>query len=120
MLINIYYSSIIFLYYSIGELLYEFFEYYDDKFDFSNDVGSIRVGKALNVETCHAHSKEKKTSPGQWSAYILMEEPFDRSNAGRAVVRRDKFDVILKELNDAHRSLKKGGSLKCLIGSSKN
>ena len=49
-----------------------------------------------------------------------MEEPFDRSNAGRAIVRRDKFDVILKELNEAHKNLKKGGSWKCLIGSSKN
>ena len=48
-----------------------------------------------------------------------MEEPFDRSNAGRAVVRRDKFDVILKELNEAHKSLKRGVNWKYLIRSSK-
>ena len=103
-----------------GELLFQFFEYYDSKFDFSNDVGSLRVGKILNVEICHSYAKENKTSPGQWSAYILMEEPFDRSNAGRAVVRRDKFDVILKEFNEAHKSLKKGINWKSLISSSKS
>ena len=103
-----------------GELLFQFFEYYDSKFDFSNDVGSLRVGKILNVEVCHSYAKENKTSPGQWSAYILMEEPFDRSNAGRAVVRRDKFDLILKEFNEAHKSLKKGINWKSLISSSKS
>ena len=108
-----------FLFHNIGELLFGFFEYYDNKFDFSNDVGSIRTGKTLNVEICHSYAKENKASPGQWSAYILMEEPFDRSNAGRAVVRRDKFDVILKELNEAHKSLKRGVNWKYLVRSSK-
>ena len=33
--------------------------------------------------------------PGQWRAYVCAEEPFDRSNAARAVVNRDAFDEIL-------------------------
>ena len=49
-----------------------------------------------------------------------MEEPFDRSNAGRAVVKRDKFDSILKAFAEAHKSLKKGESLKSIVGKTKN
>merc|ERR1712223_378888 len=105
---------------SLGELLLEFFGYYNNEFDFAKDVGSIRTGKRLDVQTCQEYAKKNKTSPGQWTAYILMEEPFDRSNAGRAVVRRDKFDVILKEFNEAHKSLKKGINWKSLISSSKS
>ena len=100
--------------------MFEFFEYYDDRFDFSHDVGSIRVGKVIDSEVCHSFAKDNKASPGQWSAYILMEEPFDRSNAGRAVVRRDKFDAILKEFNEAHKNLRKGVNWKCFIRNSKN
>ena len=100
----------------VGELLYGFFEYYTNQFDFTNDVGSIRTGKKLNSADCQAYAKENKNSPGQWNAYILVEEPFDRSNAGRAVCRREKFDAILKAFAEAHKSLKKGENLKHLVG----
>ena len=100
----------------LGELLYGFFEYYTKGFDFSNDVGSIRTGKKLNSTECHTRAKESKNSPGQWNAYILMEEPFDQSNAGRAICKRDKFDVILKAFEEAHNSLKKGEPLKSIVG----
>ena len=102
-----------------GELLYEFFGYYNDRFDFANDVGSIRTGQTLDMKTCQAYAKANKVSPGQWNTYILMEEPFDRSNAGRAVVRREKFDIILKAFAEAYKYLKKGEGWKRLIGSSK-
>ena len=101
--------------FSVGELLLEFFGYYNNQFDFAKDVGSIRTGKRLDVQTCQEYAKKNKTSPGQWTAYILMEEPFDRSNAGRAVVKREKFDAILKSFFIAYKSLKKGDGLKTLI-----
>ena len=102
-----------------GELLYGFFEYYNEKFDFTSDVGSIRTGQTLDARTCQTYAKENKVSPGQWNTYILMEEPFDRSNAGRAVVRRDKFDIILKAFTEAYKYLKKGECWKRLLGCSK-
>ena len=100
----------------VGELLYGFFEYYNKTFDFAKDVGSIRTGECLDSEACRAYAKETKNSPGQWSAYILIEEPFDRTNAGRAIVKRDKFDKILNAFADAHSSLKSGENLKKLLG----
>ena len=62
------------------------------------------------------YAKENKLSPGQWSAYILLEEPFDRTNAGRALCKRDKFDLILKAFSEAQNTLKNGGNLKTLLG----
>ena len=82
-------------------------------------MGSVRTGQTLDAKTCQTYAKEKKLSPGQWNTYILMEEPFDRSNAGRAVVRRDKFDIILKAFSEAYKYLKKGDGWKRLIGGSK-
>ena len=116
-LINLYCRNLPF---SLGELLLEFFGYYNNEFDFAKDVGSIRTGKRLDVQTCQEYAKKNKTSPGQWTAYILMEEPFDRSNAGRAVVKREKFDAILKTFFIAYKSLKKGDSLKNLIKTHKS
>ena len=106
--------------FSVGELLLEFFGYYNNEFDFAKDVGSIRTGKRLDVQTCQEYAKKNKTSPGQWTAYILMEEPFDRSNAGRAVVKREKFDAILKTFFIAYKSMKKGDGLKTLIKTHKS
>ena len=106
--------------FSVGELLLEFFGYYNNEFDFAKDVGSIRTGKRLDVQTCQEYAKKNKTSPGQWTAYILMEEPFDRSNAGRAVVKREKFDAILKTFFIAYKSMKKGDGLKNLIKTHKS
>ena len=116
-LINLHFRNLPF---SVGELLLEFFGYYNNQFDFAKDVGSIRTGKRLDVQTCQEYAKKNKTSPGQWTAYILMEEPFDRSNAGRAVVKREKFDAILKTFFIAYKSLKKGDGLKNLIKTHKS
>ena len=35
-----------------------------------------------------------KLSPGQWRAHMLLEEPFDRTNAARAVCNEAQFDKI--------------------------
>jgi len=78
---------------SIGELLVGFFRYYSDtrKFDPSRDVGSIRCGSVLSVEDCERFARLNKLPVGQWKAHLLMEEPFDRTNAGRAVISREKW-----------------------------
>jgi len=102
---------------SLGELFFAFFEYYTKKFDFAVDVGSIRAGKTLTSSQCLEYAKKNKIGPGQWSAYILMEEPFDRSNAGRAICRRDKFDLILKAFDKGHEAVKNGTKLDSLLTS---
>ena len=99
----------------LGELFFAFFEYYTKKFDFAVDVGSIRTGKTLTSSQCLEYAKKNKIGPGQWSAYILMEEPFDRSNAGRAICRRDKFDLILKAFDHGHEAVKNGTKLDSLL-----
>merc|ERR1711874_542310 len=70
---------------SVGELLSGFFHYYSSHGDFnpSRDVGSVRLGRVLDVESCARYAKENKLGPGQWKAKLLMEEPFDRTNAAR-------------------------------------
>ncbi len=49
--------------------------------------------KYLRSPECEKFSRERGAgSVRQWSAYVCVEEPIDRSNAGRAIVRRDAFD----------------------------
>jgi len=54
----------------------------------------------------------------QWEAYICMEEPFDRTNAGRAIIRRERFDEILSAFKAADKIMRKGGSLTKLLNRS--
>ena len=47
-----------------------------------------------------------------------MEEPFDRTNAGRAVVKRPQFDMILKAFRQADADINtKGADFQTVIGS---
>ena len=94
-----------------------FFSYYKDDFDFSRDVASPRAGCKLDISSCQSLAKENKNSPGQWDAYVCIEEPFDRTNAGRAICKRDKFDLILDAFNFAHDLLKTGTNLKTFLTS---
>lgn len=94
---------------TLGQLLKSFFVYYNDRFDFTRDAGSIREGKVIPINDCQTYARVNKLIPGQWDAYICMEEPFERTNAGRAVVRRERFDIILAELKTAHKKIKKDG-----------
>ena len=78
---------------SLGELLIGFFKYYTDrgKFDTHKDVGSIRCGSTLNATDCEDFARMNKLAPGQWKAHLLMEEPFDRTNAARAVCNAERW-----------------------------
>ena len=58
-------------------------QHYDRNFDFTADVASVRTGRILNNAECAAHARSVKLGPGQWRAYVCVEEPFERSNAAR-------------------------------------
>ena len=49
----------------------------------ARDVASVRTGGVLRAEDCERFARINKMGPGQWSARILVEEPFDRTNAAR-------------------------------------
>ena len=70
---------------SVGQLFVKFFQYFSDgsKFDTREDVASVRTGEVLRAGDCERFARIQKTGPGQWSARILIEEPFERTNAAR-------------------------------------
>jgi len=86
---------------SLGELLVRFFKYYNNEahFDTQRDVGSIRCGSILDASDCERFARISKLSPGQWSARLLMEEPFDRTNAARAVCNDQKWRLVRDTLD---------------------
>jgi len=79
-----------------GDLLVAFFNYYaDDKaFNARCDVASVRTGLRLSGRECEEYARCQKIAPGQWSAMVLVEEPFDRTNAARAVCSAVKWKLI--------------------------
>ena len=81
---------------SLGELMVGFFRYYSDSgsFDTTRDVGSIRCGSVLDASDCERFARQHKLSPGQWSARLLLEEPFDRTNAARAVCNDQRWRLV--------------------------
>jgi len=81
---------------SIGKLFVGFFKYYSDneRFDTQYDVGSVRTGQVLRGEDCERFARINKLGPGQWTARLLIEEPFERTNAARAVCSDDKWRLI--------------------------
>ena len=95
--------------------MYEFFKYYNDTFDFTRDVGSVRTGGYLWPSDCQDHARQHKIGPGQWDAYIGMEEPFERTNAARAVINREMFDKILHQLARGYNMLDNGARLSALL-----
>lgn len=104
---------------SLASLVLGFFQFYNN-FDFMAFCGSVRTGTLLRIDDCYNYSKELRDNPRQWEAYICMEEPFGRSNTGRAVIKRDKFDEILYALRATHYKIAKYPCLECLWNSCRN
>ena len=100
---------------SLGSLFQAFFRYYAD-FNFMAHCGSVRTGTVLSIEQCHRRAQQNKCNPGQWNAYICMEEPFNFTNAGRAIIKRPQFDKILNAFERAARCLSKRQSYEYLLG----
>lgn len=97
---------------SLGELLCGFFSYYGNKrsFDSDSDVASVRKGMVLEQRSCEAFARMNKLSPGQWNARILLEEPFDRTNAARAVCSDQKWGLILEAFLATREVVEHSGS----------
>ncbi len=100
---------------TLGELLLDFFRYYNLEFNFMAHCGSIRLGQALDINECYQFSKARRDNPGQWNAYICMEDPFQRSNVGRAIIKRDKFDKIVQKLQTSYNCLLSHNCLNCFM-----
>jgi len=54
-------------------------------------------------------AKDNKLSPGQWNAKLLMEEPFDRTNAARSVINIDKWKDVTAVFVATHKLLQRLG-----------
>ena len=88
-------------------MLADFFRHYAERFDFSRDVASVRTARLLDARDCQDYARSIHFSPGQWDANVLVEEPYDRSNAGRATCRRDAFDDIVGAFQSANQIFKR-------------
>jgi len=98
---------------SLGELLCGFFSYYAggrNSFDPRTDVASVRCGMVLDQRDCEDYARLHKLGQGQWSARILLEEPFDRTNAARAVCSDQKWAIIMEALLSTKEVVDHGGS----------
>ncbi|TRY63111.1 hypothetical protein TCAL_03910 [Tigriopus californicus] len=90
---------------SLGALLVRFFQYYVQELDFTQHVPSVRTGGVLTNTDCEAQARRQGTPPRQWKAYICVEEPFERTNAARAICRREAFDDILNAMTRTWNTL---------------
>lgn len=78
---------------SVASLLIGFFHHYSS-FNCRRDVASVRTGKILNGRDCEMYAKTYKLGHGQWKANLLVEEPFDRTNAARAVCNDVQWQLV--------------------------
>jgi hypothetical protein len=67
----------------------------------------VRWGRRLSNRECETYARENHIGPGQWRAYVCVEEPFDRTNACRAVIKRNKFDDILESFSETNEIFRK-------------
>jgi len=107
---------------SLGELFFGFFRWYGEDFNFSHDVGSVRCGSIMDASICERFARENKIGPGQWTARLLMEEPFDRTNAARAVCNDAKWNMVKRAFQATLKNMENGSpsSLSLSDASSRN
>lgn len=89
---------------SLGSLLYGFFDYYTDKFDFSKDVISVRLGCKIPKQGA-MNFRSTKNKRGHWK-FICIEEPFNRTNTACAVYDEDSFNRIMNAFKMTWLNLK--------------
>ncbi|XP_007441079.1 poly(A) RNA polymerase GLD2 [Python bivittatus] len=90
---------------TLGDLLLGFLKYYATEFDWSNQMISIREGKAI-----------PRPDSIEWrNKFICIEEPFDRTNTARAVHEKQKFDVIIDEFRKSWQRLRDRKDLNCIL-----
>ncbi|XP_064619135.1 poly(A) RNA polymerase gld-2 homolog A-like isoform X2 [Lineus longissimus] len=87
---------------TLAELFLGFLEYYACKFDFENDVISIRLGTKVPKRIIARQSFQGPAA--QWK-FLCIEEPFDLSNTSRSVYDQYTFMRILQVFKVSHRRL---------------
>jgi len=90
---------------STGKLLVGFFNYFANSFDPARDVASVRTGRILNPRDCEDYARREKLGPRQWTAKLLLEEPFDRTNVARAVCREERWNLVVDAFQSTSRYL---------------
>ncbi|XP_015912539.2 poly(A) RNA polymerase GLD2 [Parasteatoda tepidariorum] len=98
---------------SLGSLLYGFFDYYTEKFDFSKDVMSVRLGCKL-PKAVAMNFRSLKNKRGHWK-FICIEEPFNRTNTACAVYDQDSFNRIMNAFKSTWLQLKAKKDLACVL-----
>ncbi|KAJ8687070.1 hypothetical protein QAD02_022864 [Eretmocerus hayati] len=93
---------------TLGELLIEFFKYYDS-FDYDQFAISIRVANKIPIDACR-HVRSFKNDPHQWK-YLCVEEPFDHTNTARSVYDPSVFKLIKDVFKQTYKRLKKTNNL---------
>ncbi|KAL4141673.1 hypothetical protein QTP88_004265 [Uroleucon formosanum] len=93
---------------SLGELLLQFFQYYND-FNFYKHAVSVRMGSPIPLEICRM-ADSAKNNPGQWK-FIGIEEPFEKTNTARSVNNYNVFAQIKEAITNSYNQLKETMSL---------
>ncbi|XP_058800109.1 poly(A) RNA polymerase gld-2 homolog A-like isoform X2 [Phymastichus coffea] len=97
---------------TLGELLIEFFKYYDS-FDFDQFAISIRVADKIPIETCR-FVRSLKNDPHQWK-HLCIEEPFDFTNTARSVYDLVVFQKIKDIFKETYKRLKENNDLSSIF-----
>ncbi|XP_023232661.1 poly(A) RNA polymerase GLD2-like isoform X3 [Centruroides sculpturatus] len=97
----------------LGELFIGFLDYYSNKFNFSKDAISIRLGCKLPKQTVMSY-KSQKNKKGHWK-YICIEEPFSRTNTACSVFEEIPFQKIMAAFKTSWFKLKENKDLKCIL-----
>ncbi|XP_077418389.1 poly(A) RNA polymerase GLD2 isoform X2 [Vanacampus margaritifer] len=90
---------------SLGTLLLGFLRYYATEFSWKKNVISVRAGKALPR---HNHLKWK-------DKFICVEEPFERKNVARAVLKHEKFNYIKSQFIESWLTLRREMDLNSIL-----
>ncbi|XP_008207094.1 poly(A) RNA polymerase gld-2 homolog A isoform X3 [Nasonia vitripennis] len=97
---------------TLGELLIEFFKYYNT-FDYEHYAISVRVADKIPIETCR-YVRSFKNDPHQWK-YLCIEEPFDFTNTARSVYDPNAFQMIKEIFKQTYHRLKKTNNLNSIF-----
>ncbi|KAL7299969.1 hypothetical protein TKK_0007285 [Trichogramma kaykai] len=97
---------------TLGELLIDFFKYYDS-FDFEKYAISVRVANKVPIDTCR-YARAIKNDPHQWK-YLCVEEPFDLTNTARSVYDLNVFEKIKEVFKQTHQQLEKTKDLNSIF-----
>uniref|UniRef100_A0A3Q3XDN5 polynucleotide adenylyltransferase n=1 Tax=Mola mola TaxID=94237 RepID=A0A3Q3XDN5_MOLML len=90
---------------SLGELLLGFLKYYATYFSWDKQVISVREARTF-----------PKPYYQEWrKKYICVEEPFERTNAARAVHEKNKFEAIKAQFAESCRILQQRKDLNSIL-----